>query len=135
MMTLPFCYAFTPTRWLESVDVMLEKDPGNPKLHRLCIIVIVEANMNMIMKVIWDRRLVPRVEETNYISRVQFGNRKGKTTLDALLLKIATMDSLQLFRLNGALLNNNVVACYDRMIPAASSLYLQSLGLPESAAI
>eukprot|EP00957_Ditylum_brightwellii_P101841 7761948-Ditylum_brightwellii.AAC.1 len=45
------------------------------------------------------------------------------------------MDSLQLFRLNGALLNNNAVACYNWMIPAASSLHLQSLGLPESAAI
>eukprot|EP00957_Ditylum_brightwellii_P027693 2093487-Ditylum_brightwellii.AAC.1 len=97
---------------------MLEKDPGSPKLHRLQIIVIVEADMNMIMKVIWARQLVPRAEEMNYISRVQFGNRKGKTALNALLLKITTIDSLHLFRLNGALLNNDAVACYNRMIPA-----------------
>eukprot|EP00957_Ditylum_brightwellii_P085559 6507818-Ditylum_brightwellii.AAC.2 len=45
------------------------------------------------------------------------------------------MDSLQLFRLNRALLNNDAVACYVRMIPAVLSLHLQSLGLPESAAI
>eukprot|EP00957_Ditylum_brightwellii_P110447 8423291-Ditylum_brightwellii.AAC.1 len=45
------------------------------------------------------------------------------------------MDSLQLFRLNGALLNNDAVACYNQMIPAVSSLNLQSLGLPKSAAI
>eukprot|EP00957_Ditylum_brightwellii_P157113 11957980-Ditylum_brightwellii.AAC.1 len=70
------------------------------------------------MKVIWARRLVPRAEETNCITRVQFGNRKGKTALDNLLLKITTMDSLRLFRLNGALLNNDAVACYNRMIPA-----------------
>eukprot|EP00957_Ditylum_brightwellii_P007681 580580-Ditylum_brightwellii.AAC.1 len=135
MMTLPFCYGFTPTRWLKSVDVMLEKDPGSPKLHRLRIIVIVETDMNMIMKVIWARQLVPRTKETNYINRVQFGNRKGKTALDAFLLKITTMDSLCLFRLNGALLNNDAAACYNRMIPAVSSLHLQSLRLPESAAI
>eukprot|EP00957_Ditylum_brightwellii_P134186 10230428-Ditylum_brightwellii.AAC.2 len=87
------------------------------------------------MKVIWARRLVPKTEETNYLSRVQFGNRKGRTALDALLLKITTMDSLRLFRLNGTLLNNDVVVCYYRMIPAVSSLHLQSLGLPESATI
>eukprot|EP00957_Ditylum_brightwellii_P170630 12988119-Ditylum_brightwellii.AAC.1 len=44
------------------------------------------------------------------------------------------MDSLRLFHLNGGLLNNNAVACYDRMIPALSSLHMQSLGLPEMAA-
>eukprot|EP00957_Ditylum_brightwellii_P013693 1032203-Ditylum_brightwellii.AAC.1 len=44
------------------------------------------------------------------------------------------MNSLRLFRLNGALLNNNAVDCFDWRIPAVSSLHLQSLGLPESAA-
>eukprot|EP00957_Ditylum_brightwellii_P087866 6691353-Ditylum_brightwellii.AAC.1 len=86
------------------------------------------------MKVIWARRLVPQAEKWKYISPVQFGNQKGRTALDTLLLKITTMDLLRLFRLNGALLNNDAVACYDRMIPALSSLYLQSLGLPELAA-
>eukprot|EP00957_Ditylum_brightwellii_P107136 8174143-Ditylum_brightwellii.AAC.1 len=94
MMLSPFYYGFTPTRWLKSVDVILEKDPGSPKLYQLQIIVIVEADMSMIMKVIWARQLVPRAEEMNYISRVQIGNRKGKTALNALLLKITTMDSL-----------------------------------------
>eukprot|EP00957_Ditylum_brightwellii_P029567 2234119-Ditylum_brightwellii.AAC.1 len=87
------------------------------------------------MKVIWARRLVPRAEDTNYISKIQFGNCKGRTALDALHLKITTMDSLQLFRPIGALLNNDAVACCDMMIPAVSSLHLQSLGLPQSAAI
>eukprot|EP00957_Ditylum_brightwellii_P153137 11656341-Ditylum_brightwellii.AAC.1 len=107
MMTLPFKYGFTPQRWMKSVNVMLEKDTGSPKLHCLCIIVIVKVNMNMIMKVIWVRRLVPHAEKHKALSRVQFGNRKEKTALDALLLKVTMMDLLQLFRLNGGLLNND----------------------------
>eukprot|EP00957_Ditylum_brightwellii_P050877 3858532-Ditylum_brightwellii.AAC.1 len=43
------------------------------------------------------------------------------------------MDCLRLFWLNGALLNNDAVACYDRMISQLTSLTLQSLGLPEPA--
>eukprot|EP00957_Ditylum_brightwellii_P135385 10323103-Ditylum_brightwellii.AAC.1 len=66
---------------------MLEKDPGSPKTLHLRIIVIVEGDMNAIMKVIWSRRLVPMAEKTQLISPVQFGNRKGCTALDALLLK------------------------------------------------
>eukprot|EP00957_Ditylum_brightwellii_P084201 6402285-Ditylum_brightwellii.AAC.1 len=73
--------------------------------------------MNLVMKVIWNKRLLHEPEQFHFLSPVQFGNRKGKTSLDALLLKIVTMDSLRLFCLNSAVLNNNAKACYDRMIP------------------
>eukprot|EP00957_Ditylum_brightwellii_P026884 2032720-Ditylum_brightwellii.AAC.2 len=66
---------------------MLEKDLGSPKITQLRIIVIVEGNMNTIMKVIWNKRLVPVAEKTGLISPVQFGNCKGCAALDALLLK------------------------------------------------
>eukprot|EP00957_Ditylum_brightwellii_P075227 5716766-Ditylum_brightwellii.AAC.1 len=69
--------------------------------------------MNGIMKVIWNRRLVPAVEKAGMLSPVQFGNRKGQTALDTLLLKVVTMDCLRLFCLNGAILNNDATACYD----------------------
>eukprot|EP00957_Ditylum_brightwellii_P164232 12503495-Ditylum_brightwellii.AAC.1 len=101
---------------------------------RLRIIVIVEGDMNAIMKVIWNRRLVPVAESTKLISPVQFGNRKGRTALDALLLKVVTMDCFRLFCLNGAIFNNDAAACYNRMIPEVSSIHLQSLGLPKEAA-
>eukprot|EP00957_Ditylum_brightwellii_P141487 10778624-Ditylum_brightwellii.AAC.1 len=67
------------------------------------------------------------------LSPVQFGNRKGWTALDALLLKVVTMDCLHLFRLNGTILNNDATACYDQMILKISSLHVQSLGLPDNA--
>eukprot|EP00957_Ditylum_brightwellii_P186814 14224732-Ditylum_brightwellii.AAC.1 len=85
------------------------------------------------MKVIWNRRLVPTAEKTHLISPVQFGNCKGHTALDALLLKVVTIDCFCLFRLNGAILNNDAMACYDQMIPEVTSLHLQSLGLLEEA--
>eukprot|EP00957_Ditylum_brightwellii_P152431 11603936-Ditylum_brightwellii.AAC.1 len=87
MMVLPFLLGFSPQQWQTAIDVMLEKDPGSPKISRLQIIVIVEGNMNAIMKVIWNRRLVPTAEKTHFISPIQFGNCKGHTALDALLLK------------------------------------------------
>eukprot|EP00957_Ditylum_brightwellii_P123359 9406123-Ditylum_brightwellii.AAC.1 len=38
------------------------------------------------------------------------------------------MDSLRLFRLNGVLLNNNAVACYDQMISAMKHYIQTSTG-------
>eukprot|EP00957_Ditylum_brightwellii_P136400 10403297-Ditylum_brightwellii.AAC.1 len=117
MMTLPFRFGYTPLCWQKAIDIMLEKDIRDPKFNRLCIIVIVEGDMNLIMKLIWNKHLVPAAEKHHFLSPVQFGNRKSKTSLDVLLLKLVTIDSLCLFQLNGAVLNNDAKACYDRMIP------------------
>eukprot|EP00957_Ditylum_brightwellii_P147216 11209325-Ditylum_brightwellii.AAC.1 len=68
MMTLPFRLGFSLIRWQKATDVMLEKDPGSPRFMRLRIIVIVEGDMNEIMEVIWNRRLVPVAESTKLIS-------------------------------------------------------------------
>eukprot|EP00957_Ditylum_brightwellii_P038239 2891195-Ditylum_brightwellii.AAC.1 len=43
------------------------------------------------------------------------------------------MDCVCLFCLNGAILNNNAMACYNCMIPEVTSIHLQSLGLSEEA--
>eukprot|EP00957_Ditylum_brightwellii_P183519 13979253-Ditylum_brightwellii.AAC.1 len=65
------------------------------------------------MKVIWNHHMVLVAEKTGMLGPLQFGNRKGQTVLDALLLKVVTMDCL--------------------MIPELFSLHVQSLGLPDNA--
>eukprot|EP00957_Ditylum_brightwellii_P189270 14405923-Ditylum_brightwellii.AAC.2 len=72
-------------------------------------------------------------EQTKCISPVQCGNRRGKTALDALLLKIVTMDNIRLYCLNGAILNNDTESCYDCMILELAVLHLQALGMPKPA--
>eukprot|EP00957_Ditylum_brightwellii_P193062 14700349-Ditylum_brightwellii.AAC.1 len=76
MMSIPFLVGFTPHRWQTAINVMPEKDIGRPKIMRLRIIVIVEGDMNGIMKVIWNRHLVPAAKKAGMLSPVQFGNRK-----------------------------------------------------------
>eukprot|EP00957_Ditylum_brightwellii_P207269 15352221-Ditylum_brightwellii.AAC.1 len=46
MMSIPWIVGLTPTRWERAIDCMLEKDPGNPRMDRLRLIVIVEGDMN-----------------------------------------------------------------------------------------
>eukprot|EP00957_Ditylum_brightwellii_P013183 995499-Ditylum_brightwellii.AAC.1 len=76
MMSLPFLFGFTPLQWRKAIDVMLEKIPKNQQINKLQIIVIVEGDVNGVMKVIWNRRLIPRAEKISKLHPVQFGNRK-----------------------------------------------------------
>eukprot|EP00957_Ditylum_brightwellii_P081519 6201922-Ditylum_brightwellii.AAC.1 len=88
---------FNPSCWEKGIDCMLEKNPGNPIVDHLHLIVIVEGDMNGTLKIIWNHRLVLVAEQTKFLSPVQFGNRKGCTALHALLLTIVTMECIQLF--------------------------------------
>eukprot|EP00957_Ditylum_brightwellii_P048626 3690021-Ditylum_brightwellii.AAC.1 len=93
-MSMPWLVGFTPSCREKAIDCMLEKDPGNLKIDCLHLIVIVEGDMNGSLKIIWNHRLVPVTEQTKFLSPVEFGNRKGCTALDALVLTIVTMDCI-----------------------------------------
>eukprot|EP00957_Ditylum_brightwellii_P087403 6653198-Ditylum_brightwellii.AAC.1 len=77
MTSLPWLAGFTPRRWESAIDCMLEKDPGNLRFDRLRLIVIVEGDMNGSLRIIWNCCLVPVAEKNQFLSPVQFGNRKG----------------------------------------------------------
>lgn len=45
-------------QWQEVVTAMLEKDTGLPKLHRLCVVHLLEADLNLLVKIIIAHRFV-----------------------------------------------------------------------------
>ena len=75
---------------------MLEKDPGDPKLDRLRIICLYEADYNLYLKIMWAHRMVKTAENhrTNLMRKlnlhdvasltryaVEIGLIESKTTL------------------------------------------------------
>lgn len=45
-------------RWQNCTTTMIEKQPGNPKINKLRVIHLYEADYNVILKIIWARKVV-----------------------------------------------------------------------------
>ena len=113
---------------------MLEKDGGDPKIHRLRIIVLLEADLNLALRTIWMRRLFAQAEKTQFIPE-QWGNRKNENAIDYLTMKLLTCENMRITRHSTALMAMDAAACYDRIITYLSSLNERRYGLPKSACV
>ena len=68
-------------RWCKATNVMLEKDPGSPKLTRLRVIHLFEADYNLVLGQKW-KELMEHCEKQNYIHTNQFGSRRLHCSID-----------------------------------------------------
>ena len=133
LMNLPLKHGKPLSRWENSTMCMIEKDIGQPKIHRLRLIHLFEADMNGIAKIIWARRFIYHCQDHNLLHSSQHGGLPGFETQHVLLKFRMTTDSALLMRHNLAVNNNDAEACYDRIIPAINGISHMSKGMPASA--
>ncbi len=93
MTNLPVCHGFAPLWWQQAVSVMIEKDPSSPKIMRLRIFHLFEADYNLFLKLIWGSRLVWQAEDYGLFGNDMHDSCKGRSTMDLLSKKILTFDS------------------------------------------
>ena len=115
-------------RWQKVVNVMLEKEPGNPKIHRLRVIHLYEADYNLILGVKW-RELIHHCEDNHLIHRGLFGTRPGRSALDPVFMEEIIADITRMTRKPLIKNTDDATACYDRIIPGVGNLASRSHGL------
>jgi hypothetical protein len=74
-------------RWQRSVTTMIEKVPGNPKINKLRVIHLYEADYNLLLKIIWARRLVWHANDKDRINEGQAGSRPDRNATDVAIQK------------------------------------------------
>jgi hypothetical protein len=111
----------TLDRWCNAVNVMIEKDPGSPRLNRLRIIHFFEADFNLFLNVQWGSRLVKRAVKHDIIKTGHHGSVPKRTSMDPIMLTQLTSDLCRLLKHNLARFDNDASACYDRIIVACSA--------------
>ena len=132
MMSIPLSAGFSPTRWRQIIDVMLEKKPGDHRIHRLRIVALQESDFNQSNRLAIGRPLQHLVEELGLAPDMQHGSRASKLCQSAVLNKQLTFEIHRYQRKPLAYIENDAVGCYDRIINPLVLIFLRILGLSPS---
>jgi hypothetical protein len=132
MMNIPFQLGIAPERWTKVTNIMLEKEAGNPRSHRLRILALFECDFNQAKRIIIARKTSHHIEDNKLVPGMQFGSRPGRNCQSAVLQKVISHDIVRLTRQTAAFMENDAIGCYDRLINNILLLVLIRVGLSPS---
>ena len=118
-------------RWRHATQLMLEKGKG-PAIENLRIIQLLEADMNWLLRFLWGKKLDRHALAAGVYNDAQFAS-PGKLCQSAILNKVIFFDLLRQTRQYGALLDNDAMAAFDRVLPALCVITCRQLGMPKDA--
>jgi hypothetical protein len=114
---------------------MIEKIPGCPKINKLRVIYLYEADYNIILKIIWARKLVWHVHDNNRLNEGQAGSRPGFNAIDVGIQKEMKYLHRRLTKTHLATMDNNAKSCYDRIICNLAMIISQYYGVSHNMAL
>ena len=117
-------------RWLTVYNTMLEKVIGLDRIDKVRVIHIMEANLNLLMGILFGRRFSQNAEKHGRNSEYQWGASKGRQCIDVVLLKQLTYEISRLTRTSSATMDIDAAACFDRMVMCFTMHHAQQLGMP-----
>jgi hypothetical protein len=72
----------TLNRWCNVSTCIIEKIKGNPRIDKLRVIHLYEADYNIILKIIWARNNVWNAHNKNRLHQGQAGSRQGQKAIE-----------------------------------------------------
>lgn len=118
-------------RWKQMANVMLLKKPGNCKIHRLRVTMMIEADCNGLLGSYW-RKTVNHAEDNNLFDDGQFSGRPGRTAHNPVLTEEPIDEWSRLTRKSHMKFANDATLCYDRMLASLASTASRKCGTPKS---
>jgi hypothetical protein len=120
-------------QWLNSTTTMIEKTPGIPRINKLRVIHLYVADYNLVLKLLWDRKLVWNAHVTGKLNDGQAGSRPGTRCVDVVIHKEMKYLYAKLTRTGMATMDNDAKSCYDRIICNLVMLVSKNFGMSSSA--
>ena len=111
---------------------MIEKVKGRPYLHKLRVIHLLEADYDLLLKLIISRRTRWHSERHRNLDDSQWGSMPGRNCAELALIKEIFYDNARRLRMNVATMDLDAKACYDRMLVPLISLASRHHGTSDS---
>jgi len=115
--------SYSPKFWQKSLNVMLEKSPGNCDMAKLWIVHLFEGNFNFNNK--WlGKMMIAQVEAKELLAHKQYGSQKAKDAITQCFNKHLWYNYICFQHQLAALCSNDAKSCYDQIVLLAMALCL-----------
>ncbi len=131
LVSLPFIYGFANTRWMNMINVMLEKKPGVWNIHMLRIIGLVCPEFNTALSYFIGHHRQQNFEKTHPTDE-QHGSRHNRQAIDAAMLKLLTMGTAWAGMRTIAVTQYDKKNCFDRIFWQNSNIVAQKAGISKN---
>jgi hypothetical protein len=112
---------------------MIEKQPGCPRINEQRVIHLYKADYNLLLKILWARRLVWQAHDLGKLNKGQAGTRPGRNSIDVVIQKEMKYLYATLTRTGLATMDNDAKSCYDRIICNLAMIVSQYFGMSTTA--
>ena len=119
------------TRWLTSLVVMIETIPAVPRINKVTVVNIYEADYNLLLKYFWPKQVTKHAVKEKTVGERQWGGVPGGSSdLVALINKFITETHRLTFH-NIVILQNDAKACFDRIVNNHPTLHSRRFEIPD----
>jgi hypothetical protein len=118
-------------RWKTIANVIIPKEKGNNKIHKICIIHIYEADYSALVGIMW-RTLIKALEVRGTLNPGQVGGCADHDANTLIFMEEMKNEICHFSRKLLIIVDNDAAACYDRIIPNIANLVGRKKGLTQN---
>ena len=120
-------------RWQDVITTMIPKISGCNKINKLRAIHIFEADFNLMLKILWSRKMVWNALGNRMLNSGQAGSRPGCNAIDIVIMKEMKYLYSNITRTGLATMDNDAKSCFDRIICNLAMMISRFFGMTKRA--
>jgi hypothetical protein len=117
-------------RWKHISTCMIEKIKGCPRIDKLRVIQLYEADYNLLLKIIWSRRVIWNAHNQGKLHPGQSGSRPGRNAADVIIQNEMKHTYARITKTVLGTIDNDAKSCYDRIPCNVAMLVSKYFGTP-----